>query len=271
MLNKNERQLVYDQGYLPEHLFEYVEAVSLSEPFLHESYLLFFKHGHMTFIGYPLGQSASSPSLAYETACKRFDPATVSIMAPDLWFKEKKAQETDYYYVMELPISQLNQDNAYMIRRASKELTLKETKISRDHKRLIKSFTEGKDLSGGQKSIYESIPKYLRRSDTARLIEARKGADLVAFNVLDLGTWNYGMYMFNIRSLELHVPGASDLLLHGIAQMSHNEGKKYLNMGLGISPGIRRFKEKWGAKKAWTHQSINVKLKEVDLMGLLKR
>ena len=36
MLNSQERRLVYQKAYLPEHIPDYVEAISGAEPFLHE-------------------------------------------------------------------------------------------------------------------------------------------------------------------------------------------------------------------------------------------
>lgn len=270
-LSNKERQTLFDHGYLPEHVVEYVQSVSLSEPFIHESFLLFFRSGHMIFIGYPLACDHISPSSAYESAIKRFDPATVSIMAPELWINRDSEQAFDNYYIMKLPLSEMDGDNAYMVRRAARELEVREAKIGGEHKKLISAFVSDLNFTEGQRSIYHSIPAYMKRCPTARLIEARKRGELAAFNILDLGTANYGMYMFNIRSFKIKAPGASDLLLAKIAEISANQGKKALNLGLGINQGITRFKEKWGGRPVWGHISTTVKLREIDLMSLLKK
>ena len=52
--------------------------------------------------------------------------------------------------------------------------------------------------------------------------------------------------MFNFSSGANYVPGASDLLLFEVIQQAEAEGKKYINLGLGINPGVTFFKEKWG-------------------------
>jgi hypothetical protein len=52
--------------------------------------------------------------------------------------------------------------------------------------------------------------------------------------------------MFNFRSETRYVPGASDLLLSAVIGQAIAEEKKYLNLGLGINPGVAFFKEKWG-------------------------
>jgi hypothetical protein len=52
--------------------------------------------------------------------------------------------------------------------------------------------------------------------------------------------------MFNFTSGALYVPGASDLLLSEVIQQAKTEGKKYMNLGLGINSGVTFFKKKWG-------------------------
>ena len=52
--------------------------------------------------------------------------------------------------------------------------------------------------------------------------------------------------MFNFRSESRYIPGASDLLLSSVIQQAIGEGKKYINLGLGINAGVTFFKEKWG-------------------------
>ena len=47
MLNDQERAKIYRHAYLPEHLPDYVAAVSGSEPFLHHDYLYFFGQKHL--------------------------------------------------------------------------------------------------------------------------------------------------------------------------------------------------------------------------------
>ncbi len=41
-------------------------------------------------------------------------------------------------------------------------------------------------------------------------------------------------------------PGLRIFCFHPIMQQANAEGKKYVNLGLGINPGVAFFKEKWG-------------------------
>ena len=103
------------------------------------------------------------------------------------------------------------------------------------------------------------------------LLEARKGKKLVAFNIVDLGAAYYAFYLFNFRSSKHNVPGASDMLVHEMVNLALIEGKKAVNLGLGINPGIRRFKEKWGGTPFMKYASAFVYKREVDLGRLAKK
>ncbi|MCX7668600.1 MAG: hypothetical protein N2439_00820 [Anaerolineae bacterium] len=85
------------------------------------------------------------------------------------------------------------------------------------------------------------------------LLEARDAAGrLIAFDIATFGG-EYAFYLFNFRSREHDVPGASDLLLARLIELARAAGKRYLNLGLGIHAGVSRFKEKWGATPFLTH------------------
>ncbi|UCF83376.1 MAG: hypothetical protein JSV50_19730 [Desulfobacteraceae bacterium] len=248
MLNRDERRLIYEHAYLPEHLPHYVEPVSGSEPYLHDNYLCFYRKNHLTFIGYPLGTLDVDTPKAYESACQRFLPATVAIIAPEIWFSDQtyKDQGKDTYYRLDLPSGPQDPEVAYMVRRAKRELRVTRGIFGREHKRLVKAFVSGHALSQEQIAVFQRIPHYLKRSVTAHILEARKGNILVAFNVVEMGSAKYAFYVFNFRLLKEHVPGASDLLFLEMIRLAQAEGKAAINLGLGIHSGIRRFKEKWG-------------------------
>ena len=268
MLNTEERRLVYKHAYLPEHLPDYVEAISGAEVHLQtDDYLCFSRGSHLIFIGYPLKDETSDIERAYQVACERFRPSTIAIIAPKIWLPSHiyEAQPEDSYYLLDLPLVSIDAEVAYMVRRAGRELRVEEGVFGKEHKRLVKDFISGHDLSQEQKEIYKGIPRYMKHARTAHLIEVRKGDDLVAFNIVDMGAAKYAFYLFNIRSTKKKVPGASDLLFHEMVRMAQAEGKKALNLGLGIHPGVRRFKEKWGGRPFLTHASALVTRKPLEV------
>jgi hypothetical protein len=250
MLSKKDRHLIYQQAYLPEHLTDYVAAVSGARPYLIENHICFYHRRHMMFIGFPLCEQTgdSNTVRAYLAACERHKPATVSIIAPKIWLSDDDCEKlpADSYYRLNLPLGAIHARVDYMVRRAQKDLVIIRGKFGRQHKRIVKGFLNSRRLTPDQVYLFKHLHHYLKHSPSAILLEARKGGELVAFTVTDLGSAKYAFYLFNFRSVEVNIPGASDLLLYEMANVAQSNGKEAINLGLGINSGIRRFKEKWG-------------------------
>jgi hypothetical protein len=165
-------------------------------------------------------------------------------------------QPADRYYRLILPLKSLKPDVAYMVRRAERELKVRVGKFGRAHKKIIEDFIGRQNLTAEQIHIFRHVQNYMKRSKTAYLLEARKADRLVAFSIVDMGSARYAFYQFNFRSAKIAVPGASDFLFNEMIRLAQSEGKQAMNLGLGIHPGIRRFKEKWGAEPFLTHNSV---------------
>jgi hypothetical protein len=268
MLSKNEYNFVYNHAHLPEHLPDYVETVSGAKPYLLDNYLCYFRKRHLIFIGYPLGIGTGDTSLVFQNACERFKPFTAAIIAPERLHVEKPVdwQPDDHYYTLDLPFEKPNSGISYMIRRARRELQISEGGLKKEHKNMIKEFTTQHEFSIEQLHIFKKIPKYLKKTSTARLLEAKRGDELVAFSIVDLGSLDFAFYLFNFRSMAINIPGASDLLFWEMLLLAQTSGKKAVNLGLGINDGIRRFKEKWGGKpfRPYTTDMMNKQIFDLD-------
>lgn len=268
--------MVFRHAYIPEHLPDYVEAVSLAEPHLHRGYVCFSRSEILIFIGYPLEAVPSARTsedfhLALESACERFQPTTINVIAPGfLPDAIVKGREDDQYFRVHLPFSAIGLDEAYMVRRASRELIVQEARFGEEHETLIEDFIAERDFSAAHQEVFRSIEGYLHRSRTAKLLEARRHSDLVAFSILELGSADYGFYLFNFRSPAIHVPGASDLLLYEMARLAGEHGKRYLNLGLGVNSGIRRFKEKWGAIPFLPYRCATIQRRRRGLLAVIR-
>ena len=273
MLTTDERKLIYQHAYLPEHLPDYVEAVSGASPFLVDHFLCWHRHRHLIFIGYPLGDENADIQRAYAAACRKFQPATVAMIAAESWIPEEDhhQQTADSYYRLNLPLAPVAADVAYMVRRAARELSFRESNFRKEHLKLIKSFMRSHDLDKQQQHIFKRIPDYFKRSPSARLLEVRKGNTLVAFTVVDIGSADYAFYVFNFRSSRFSVPGASDLLFHEMVKLAIREHKKTINLGLGVHPGIRRFKEKWGGIPFLAYNSVLMRRATLELGDIAKK
>ncbi|MBM4327826.1 MAG: hypothetical protein FJ118_11760 [Deltaproteobacteria bacterium] len=273
MLSREEQEIVYQKAYVAEHLVHYVQAMSGADPCLHDGYLCFLKADHLIFVGYALEERAVEPEHAYESACRLFQPATVAVISPKIWFPESDAEHAvhDTCYRLTLPIGEIKPDLAYMIRRAEREVRIGRGSFGPEHKKLTEAFIAERQITAGHEEILRRLPEYVVSAPTARLLEARKDGELVAFSVLDLGSASYLFYLFNFRSTVTYVPGASDLLFHQMVNMAEDEGKGAVNLGLGISGGVRRFKEKWGASPFLPYTALQVRRKPIGLLDMLRR
>jgi len=273
MLKPNEHDHIYRHAYVPEHLIEYVTAVSSAKPYYFQDYLCYFHRNHLIFIGYPLADNPAEISRVYSAACERFNPHSIMLVAGDLSGlpEGNEIQPADRYYRLNLPVKSLNPDVAYMVRRAERELKIKVGRFGSEHKKIIKDFIGRQDLSAAQVHIFKRVPTYMKRSKTAHLLEARQSGRLVAFSIVDMGSARYAFYQFNFRAAKMAVPGASDFLFNEMVRLAQTEGKQAINLGLGVHPGIRRFKEKWGGQAFLAHRSVFIQRKQTIDIGQLSR
>lgn len=273
MLKRKESDHIYQHAYVPEHLIEYVTAVSGGTPYYFQDYLCYLHRNHLIFIGYPLADNPERLAQVYPAACERFNPQTVTLVTDDLSGLPQGAetQPADQYYRLSLPLESLKADVAYMLRRAQRELKIEVGRFGREHKKIIKDFVRRQDLSAAQIHIFKKVSTYMKQSTSAYLLEARKSDRLVAFSIVDLGSAHYAFYQFNFRSAEIAVPGASDLLFNEMVHLAQSKGKQAMNLGLGVHSGIRRFKEKWGGKAFLTHRSILIQRQQVADIGKLSK
>jgi len=273
MLSQQDLSDIYRHAYIPEHLPDYVESISSAKSHLIENHLCFIRRNHLLFIGYALGPDIQNSARAYSAACSRFQPSSAAIIAPGLWQTGEsfEKQETDSYYRLDLPLTVVSPGVAYMVRRAARELAVESGKFGREHKKMIKGFLAKHRLDDQQKYIFKHIHHYLKRSKTGRVLEARKDGSLAAFTIVDFGSADSAFYLFNFRSTNLDVPGASDLLFREMINLAQAEGKKNINLGLGINSGIRRFKAKWGGIPFLPYISAMVQRSTGDLGRLARK
>jgi hypothetical protein len=135
-----------------------------------------------------------------------------------------------------------------MLSRAGRELSVEKNKdFDEEHRKIVDDFLKTHPVDEATRFIFERIGEYLSSSTTAWAFDARNNrGELVAFDVAEFKPRDYTIYMFNFSSDALYVPGASDLLLSAVIKQAKTDRKKYINLGLGINPGVTFFKKKWG-------------------------
>ncbi|MFL7871461.1 MAG: hypothetical protein AB8I58_21715 [Anaerolineales bacterium] len=257
MITPDERALIAEHAYIPEHLPHYVSAISRTEPYLIGDFVVHLAGTHLIFVGYPLKGKFNKTQMleTLDEAKARFEPSQTSILAPALPSALEACEQstTDEYYRLGLLPLRIPKKARNMLARARREVTVSIGEFGREHKRLIKDFIRTHQLDNATRFIFKRVQEYAK-SHNALVFDARTPrGNLAAFDIADFGAGEYAFYMFNFRSRQHQVPGASDLLLAYIIAQAKTKGKNYLNLGLGIDEGITFFKKKWGATPFLKH------------------
>jgi hypothetical protein len=203
-------------------------------------------------VGYPLKEPLGKKQLVgvLENAIKRFKPRNIALTAPAIPSSLKNCVHSppDHYYRLDLSAISISQKLRNMLKRADRELSVERSNtFDEEHRKMIAEFLKTHPVDEATGFIFNRIDEYLSSSPTARVFDARNNRDeLVAFDVAEFRPKDYALYMFNFSSGTLYVPGASDLLLSKVIKQAKTERKKYINLGLGINPGVTFFKKKWG-------------------------
>lgn len=268
MLSPLEDEYIREYAYVPEHLTGYVGAISQAEPFLLKDYLCYYLKGHLIFIGYPLKEPFEEKEMKkiLNIAIERFNTDQIALIAPVISIPRKfcSKSNSDHYYKLDLSKLHICRKLRNMIKRASREVYIEKNQEIRDeHTQLISEFLSSHNVEAATRYIFERIPKYISSAPLARgfsqwgqsppcaqtaLVFSARDRDkrLVAFDIFDFGARDYAFYMFNFISRRHYVPGASDLLLYELIKAAREQGKSFINLGLGINQGVTFFKKKWG-------------------------
>lgn len=275
MLGPEEREYIFQHAHIPEHLPDYVTAVTEKEPFLFKDHVVYRQEDVLVFIGFPLDGEFTEEGLreCLAGAVGAFRPGTISLIAPRLpeWKRPVERGREDAYYRIDLRALHPRSKVMNMIRRASIEVSCeKGDHLGDEHVRLIRDFIAIRKLEEGTRFILERVPDYVNSVPTAKVFSAREGSGkLVAFTVADYGAKDYGFYMFNFRSEEGAVPGVSDLLLHDAMETAIAQGKSFMNLGLGIHEGVAFFKRKWGAGHFLDYETCTYRLSRRTFLARL--
>ena len=282
MITADKLAHIHRHAYVPEHITAYVTAVSDAEPYLFEPFLCYKKQDTLIFIGYPLGEPFEEKRMkkVLDRVIKELKPARMALTAPSvsasiLKDRTREEKRSDTYYRLDAASFFVSQNARNMINRASRLLTVETVDECREeHLLLIAEFLETHRIGKDTQYIFERIPAYVAASETVAIMNARddKGK-LIAFDVAEFGAKDYAFYMFNFVSRRSYVPGVSDLLLNSLIRSAQERGKRFVNLGLGISKGVTFFKKKWGGFPflAYEYCQYELRLKPTmdDLWGKL--
>lgn len=257
MLTQQERNWVLQKAYVPEHVLPLMEGISGGEAHLEGGYLFFTGPGWLIFVGFPLEGILECGGLegSLGKALSRFRPRRSWFIGPNVpGFLEGKCQEreTDLYYRLDLPKSaekwgppgRMNR----VVQRAAQSFAVHfPDTFGPDHQELTAWFIKTHDLPPRVKELYLRIGAYVAPQTTSRLLSARDhDGRLAAYTVVELAARDFSVWVLGCSRRETWAHYASDLLFARMVQISLEEGKDYVHLGLGVNTGIARFKKKWG-------------------------
>jgi len=78
--------------------------------------------------------------------------------------------------------------------------------------------------------------------------------------VMDMAPTGFASYVVGCHSRTVRAPHASDLLFVEMVAAARGAGKRYIDLGLGVHDGIRRFKTKWGAEIFLPYEMCEIEL-----------
>lgn len=252
MITAAQQYYIEDHAYVPEHIPHYVTAISQTEPFIFGDFLAYAKKDRLIFVGYPLKETFEEKRMkrALDEVTRRFKPSEVALTTPTISpsIAGCLKHPSDHYYRLDLSALSVPQKLRNMLRRAGQEISVERVKnFDREHRQMVNNFLNSHPVDEATQLIFKKIPEYMSASNTTWIFDARnRKGELVAFDVAEFGPRHYALYMFNFSSRSRYVPGASDLLLAEVIRDAKAEHKRYINLGLGINPGVIFFKKKWG-------------------------
>jgi hypothetical protein len=269
MITDAEESWILERAYVPEHVVSLMAPISKGEPFLADDYLCFAKDNWLIFVGYPLERDFS------KTRCEAAVQEAIDAVRPEyLWFIGPEIPEalpgrceerqSDWYYELDLAAYRAKPGLMRQAEKAAEETRVDiSNRCSKEHAALIAEFLKRGKLPPMIRELYHAMPGYVAASRSAVVLSAYDKKDrLAALFIVDLAAKAFAAYVVGCYSRTQYVAHASDLLFREMIDLAVTEHKAYINLGLGVNTGIRRFKEKWGGRRFLAYEFCERRFEE---------
>ena len=277
MLTPEQETYILTHAYVPEHIVGLMTSLSGGEPFLIDDYFCCCRGDWVIFIGYPLQPEFALDTfdVILENIKKKFRAGRISLIAPELPHRlgaSCREQDSDTYYTLDTRHPVTSSAVQRNLRKAGRRLTVERAVHMGDaHHQLMHEFIERVSPPLRVKALFFKMPQYVASARHAFVLNAWDSKQtLAAFSVVDLSARNFANYVIGCYSKHNYVLGASDLLLSELINMSSEYGKGYIHLGLGVNSGIRRFKEKWGARPTLSYKMCELVPKKPLLLEIVQ-
>ncbi len=255
---QNSLDMVPLLAYTPDQLLPYVRSVSPMQSSILDQYVLHTHADHAVLVGYNVQCMHSTENL---DACiahvlDKQKPQRITVLAPIRPYAApaRAVSLYDAYHIAALPFALNKHQNVrHMCHRAQEYMDIHEQQGAKAwtgaHQELMLSYIRKNGVSKEMGNIFQNLGLYCKNAPHVQMFSAydKCTRDLLAFSLADFTSQHMAFYMFSMRR-QTSPPGSSELLLWALLQQAHTRGYGACNLGLGISDGIRFFKNKWGAK-----------------------
>ena len=277
MLTPEQETYILTHAYVPEHIVVLMTSLSGGEPFLIDDYFCCCRADWVIFIGYPLQHEFAFDEFeaVLGKVKKKFKARRLSLIAPELSQRMDARcleKDSDTYYTLNTRHPVIGSAVERNLRRAGRCLTVERAVHMGDaHDQLMREFIERVSPPLRVKELFFKMPQYVASARHAFVLNAWDSKQtLAAFYVVDFAARGFANYIVGCYSKINYVLGASDLLLFELIKMSAEYDKGYIHLGLGVNSGIRRFKEKWGARPTLSYEMCELVQKKPLILEVVR-
>lgn len=276
MITDTQEREILTRAYVPEHIVGLMTRVSGGEPFLIDDFFCCVTRNLVIVVGYPLEHSFRVDDLdsVFDNVIDLFHPAYVSIAAPELPSSISascRERESDYYYTLDLQALPIRSQAQKAAMKALQHAVVERAnRLGDAHYEVAEEFVARVNPAPRVRELLFRMWDYVGRSRGSRVLSAWTSRDrLAAFYVVDLSARDFSTYVIGCHSKMNYVQGASDLLFSEMIQVSKEQDKKYIHLGLGVNEGIRRFKTKWGGRQGLRYEMCEVAVRKPSLFDAI--
>jgi len=277
MLTPEQENYILTRAYVPEHTVGLMTSLSGGDGYLVDDFFFCRRDDWIVLVGYPLGQKFALEQLetVFEKIRKEFRPTRISLIAPQISPRLNalcQQRDSDYYYTLGTGPPVIGDAVKRNLKKAARRLTVERAAQMGDaHRELIDEFVARAKPPERVRDLFFKMPRFVATAPSAWVLNAWHSKEaLAAFYVIDLAARAFANYIIGCYSKKDYVIGASDLLVSELIRFSVENGKAFIHMGLGVSDGVRRFKEKWGARPVRSYEMCELVFKKPLLTEFLK-
>ncbi len=248
-MNPTEITAVLERATVPEHSAGFMQAMSGGEAFRVGDFLFLAAGEWLIAVGYPLAGGGGDFGAALAEARRRTRAREGWAIAPELPPElAPYRQQEDRYYLLPADRDPPSRPARQAAAAAARLRAAEGRSFTAPHRRLWAEFLARTPLPESVRELYARTEAVLEEAPGLRLLDAWDEENrLAASFLIDLAPKDFLTWLIGARSPAPAAHGASDLLLLEMIRLARREGKAFLHVGLGVNPGIRRFKVKWGA------------------------